>query len=314
MKYSILFLLEKENYKFLQFFKEIYDIFLQAGYRFEVLIIANGTGFFFKKILNEQPIFFNNVKAYEIGTATHQSICLKSIINKCRGEFIIVCGSYRQITLESFRNMLDAVDDESDIISLWRQNRFDPLPYRFQSNVFNALVSWITDTKLHDLNCNIRMFRREVLEKTELYGNMYQFLPVFAYRKGFKFKEVKCEQTKELDEPQNRKGGFYPVSVYIKKIIDICTLYFNTSFSKRPLRFFIYLGFIFALLGLLTNIGIFWQTILMGYPVVDNFFLITAFVFIVLGIQSASVGLLGEIIAYTYGRHRPDYTIKEIID
>jgi len=137
---------------------------------------------------------------------------------------------------------------------------------------------------------------------------MYRFLPIVAVRKGFKTKEVKCEHYQERG-----KTGFYGFSEYVTRLIDIFTLYFNTRFTRKPLRFFSSIGLGFLLIGLLITSSIFAQKFFMGLPIGDRPILLLAIFFIVLGIQAASVGLLGEIIAFTQGRHKKEYTIEKEI-
>jgi len=153
----------------------------------------------------------------------------------------------------------------------------------------------------------VKVFKREVLEETDFCGNMYRFLPIVAARKGFKNKEIKCEHYEERG-----KKGFYSLSEYFERLIDIFTLYFNTRFSKKPLRFFSTIGAVFILIGLFITSFVLYQKIFFGYPIGDRPVLLLAILFMVIGTQAASVGLLGEIIAFTHGRARKEYTIEKI--
>lgn len=313
VKYSVVFLLDKQNENFLVYLNTVIEIFSSRLDSFEIIIIANGTGGFLKKLIEKQTIPNCKIKAFEMSNKASHAVCLKSALKETKGEFIFACGAYQQITSESFMDLLDAVDDEIDIISPWRQNRFDPRFYKMQSNLFNAIVRWITGTRLHDLSCNIRVFRRKVLEETELYGNMYSFFPIYAARKGFKSKEVICKHNKEHGEPRLAKAGLYHLTTYINRLIDIFTLYFNTSFSKKPLRFFISIGMVFILIGVGITIFIVVQKVAYGLPIGNRPIFLLAFFFMLIGIQATSVGLLGEIIVFTHGRKKKEFVIEKII-
>ena len=313
IKYSVIFFLEDQNIENLNFMKDIHEIFSARPDPFEMIIIANGIGGFLKNMLKSEKEFADKLRAFEMSNKASQAVCLKSILKECKGEYFVVCGPYQQLTLESYEKLIDAVDSETDIITPWRQHRYDPSIYKVQSNIFNALVRWITGVKMHDLSCNIRIFRREALDKTDLYGNMYRFFPIFAMRKGFKNKEVKCEHFKEHGEPRKARGGFYYLTVYINRIIDIFTLYFNASFTKKPLRFFSSIGIVSIVISLIINLMILLQRIIEGYEFGNRPLLILAIFLLVVGVQSASVGLLGEIIAFTHGRHKKEYIIEKII-
>ena len=221
---------------------------------------------------------------------------------------MVVCGSYQQITNDSLLKLFNSIDSETDIVTPWRQHRVDSALNQFQSKLFNALVRKLTASNYHDTSCTVKVFRREVLEDVEIYGNMYRFLPILADQRGFKTKEIKCEHYQ-----QHGKSTFYGLTHYINIFIDIFTLYFNTWFTRKPLRFFSTIGVTLSFMGLFITSYVFTQKIFLGYSLGDRPLLLLAIFFMVLGIQAASAGLLGEIIAFTHGRHRKEYTIEKII-
>jgi hypothetical protein len=308
MKYSIIVLLEEWHDDFPEFIKGLYGLFSLRRAPFEILILANSTGAMLRHHLARIEDPNNLVKCFDFNTKTSQAVCLKAGLRESSGEIIAVCGSYQQITYESLTQLLDALDEGSDIISPWRQSRVDPWIKQFQSNFFNTLVRKIIKFEVHDLSCTVRIFRREVLEETEIYGNMYRYLPVLAAWRGFKTKEIKCQHHQEPV-----KHRFFGLSDYFTRLIDILTLYFNVRFTKKPLRFFSGVGLCFALIGLAIISYVFAQKIFFGQPIGDRPTLLLSIFFMVLGAQVASVGLLGEIIAYTHGRGKRAYTIEKII-
>jgi glycosyltransferase involved in cell wall biosynthesis len=308
MKYSVIILLEERNEGFPQFLRVLYQIFSSQKEPFEILIMANGTEGFLKNELEKVQDINNRLKAFALNKKASQAVCLKAALKESSGQIIVVCGSYQQITSDSFDRLLERLDDGADIISPWRQNRVDPFFNQFQSKVFNALVRKITKSGLHDLSNTVRIFRRKVLEETEVYGNMYRFLPITASQKGFKYREVKCEHYQEQG-----KTGFYALSEYLNRILDIFTLYFTTGFTRKPLRFFSSIGFIFLIFGIMITSSVFMQKIFMNHPIGGRPILLLAILFMVLGVQAASVGLLGEIITFTHGRQKKEYTIEKTI-
>jgi hypothetical protein len=100
---------------------------------------------------------------------------------------------------------------------------------------------------------------------------------------------------------------------YFTRIIDIFTLYFNTRFTRKPLRFFSGIGILFLLAGFATTSYVFVQKFVFGQPIGDRPLLLLSILFMVLGIQAASVGLLGEIIVFIHGRQRKEYNIEKMI-
>ncbi len=308
MKYSIIVLLEEQHKDFVQSIQTLYEIFSSRQDSFEIVIMANGLEGFLNNELRNLQDCNDRLRAFALNKQTAQAICLKAGFNESIGEIIVVCGSYQQITKDSFIHLLDSLDSETDIISPWRQDRVDPPFNRFQSMVFNAITRNVTKSNIHDFSCTVKIFRREILEVTELYGNMYRFLPIVASQKGFKNKEVKCEHYQERG-----KIGFYSFSEYLTRIVDIFTLFFNTRFTRKPLRFFSMIGSAFIGTGLLIMTVILLQKVFMSHPIGDRPVLLLAILFMVLGVQATSVGLLGEIIAFTHGRQRKEYTIEKKI-
>jgi hypothetical protein len=219
-----------------------------------------------------------------------------------------IFGSYQQITNKSLVKAIKSLDNGTDIISPWRQKRVDPAFNKLQSKIFNSIVRILLKTELHDLSITVKIFNRRVLEETVIYGNMYRFLPIIASKRGFKTKEVPCEHFQERG-----KTGFYSLNEYIVRIIDIITIYFNLRFVKKPLRFFSSIGLFFLLLGSLFSSYIFIERIFYDHLLGDRPIMIFGILLMVLGVQVASVGLLGEIIVFIHARKKKDYTIERII-
>lgn len=306
-KYSVIVLLEEESEDFSQYITMLDEIFSRKRDPYEIIIMGNGQEGVLRREL-QRINTHERLKAFALNKKTPQAVCLTAGFNESAGDVIVVCGSYQQLTKESFITLLDAFDNETDIVSPWRQNRVDPGFNQLQSKVFNVLTKKIAGSRLHDLSCSVKIMRRNVLAETELYGNMYRFLPVIAAKKGFRTKEVKCEHYQERG-----KTGFYCLSEYIARIIDILTLYFNTNFSRKPLRFFSILGSVFFALGCGAALYVAIQKILWGYPIGGRPVLLLSLLCMVLGVQAAGVGLLGEIIAFTHGRLRQEYNVEKTI-
>jgi len=307
IRYSIIVLLEEDNDGFADYICSLDKIFSDAEGSYEIIIIANGKEAALRQELPEIRIQ-GKLKAFSLNKKAPQAVCLSSGFKESCGEIIMVCGSYQQLTHNAIKHLLTFLDKETDIISPWRQNRVDSKFSQLQSKVFNMMTQKIANTDLKDLSCIVKIFRRRVLEETELYGNMYRFLPVIAAKKGFKTKEVPCEHYQERG-----KQGLYSPTEYFGRIVDIFTLFFHTRFVKKPLRFFSILGSIFIFLGSSALVYAFFQKLFFDYPIGGRPVLLMALLCVVFGIQLASTGLLGEIIAFTHGRARKEYNIDKII-
>jgi len=293
----------------LKMVSSLYNFFCDLTSPFEAIIINNGTGPLLRSELGQNLRDADHIKYVEFFTRTVEAVCLKSALKESAGEIVIIYGSYQQITNTSLMNLLEAVENpETDIISPWRQRRIDNRFNQLQSKAYNSLINAITNTQTHDLGCQVKVLRREVLENTNFYGDLYPYLSVLAEMKGYKTTEIKCDHYMD-----HGKTGLYGVSMYFNRIVEILTLYFNTRFTRKPLRFFSAIGVCFLLIGGAITGYVFIDKMFFGNPIGDRPLLLLAILFTVIGIQAASVGLLGEIIAFIHGRHRKEYSIRKII-
>jgi len=308
MKYSVIIIVEHTYSDTEQFIRGMYDSFSGFATPFEILIVSNGVTGCLDAGFQEEFFKRPETKYIEFKTKTSQSVCLKAGIKESRGEIVVVCDSYQQITHAALIDLLDNLDDDISIVTPYRQNRVDSLLNQIESRIFNWIICKMVSTNSHDLSCTVKIFRREVFEQVKFYGNMFRFLPILAEERGYKTREVRCDHYQ-----QRGRSGIYSLPYYMTVLIDIVTLYFNVKFSRKPLRFFCAVGLLFILTGIFMVLIIFMQKFLQGYPIGDRPSLLISILLIVMGIQAASIGLLGEIIAFTHGRHRKQYSIEKII-
>jgi len=308
---SAVVLLEEQYSDFPDFMLNLDRILSSKGREYEIVVIANGTGNFFRSCQDRLFYLNKKMRAFEFGAPVTQAVCLKAIFNEAKGEILAIFGSYQQLSEDSIEKCInamneDTMNEDTDIISPWRQRRVDPAFNQLQSRVFNWMVRRFVGTDLHDFSCTVKVCKRWVLEEIELYGNMFRFLPVLASAKGFTIRELPVEHLQERG-----KIGFYRPSDYITRLLDIFTLFFNMRFSRKPLRFFSAIGIVFIIIGVLLMAGLFVQRTFFGVPIGNRPLLFVSLLITILGVLVSSAGLLGEIIAFTNGRHKKEYMIKK---
>lgn len=308
LKFSVIVLLEEHNENLIEYIEALDRIFSERNDPYEILILANGTEGLLKNKLTLLKNINGMLRGFAFNKRSSQAVCIKAALRECRGSHIVVCGSYMQIDEASFVHLLDELDGRAELISPWRQHRVDPWLSQLQSKIFNWLVRIITKVDLHDLSCTVKVFKREVIENIDLYGNMFRFLPIVAAQKGYRYREIPCNHFQERGPT-----GLYGIATYAERVFDILTLYFITGFSRKPLRFFSMVGSAFFTAGGIGFLTVFIQRIILEYPLGDRTMLLTSIILMVLGVQAVGVGLLGEIIAFTYGRLKPAYSIEKIV-
>ncbi len=308
MKISAIVLLEKPYNDFSEYLLNLGRTLDTVGEDYEIVVIANATGNFFRAQQAHIRLSCLNVRAFEFVTPVTQAVSLKAILKELTGDVLVVCGSYQQLTDQSLVQCIRAMDDATDLVSPWRGKRVDPVFNQLQSRMFNWVTRRMVKTNLHDFNCTVKICRRYVLEEIDFYGNMFRFLPVLAAARGFKVRECVVDHYQERG-----KTGFYSLPEYLSRILDIFTIFFTTRFSRKPLRFFSTIGLGFISLGVALMGYLFIERLFFDATIGNRPILLVALLVTILGVLVGGAGLLGEIIAFTNGRHKKEYVIEKEI-
>ena len=236
-----------------------------------------------------------------------ESVCLSAGFEQARGRVLVTAPQYVQVDPYELGKMLAAIDAGADFVTPWRHPRIDPYLNRLQSAFFNWVMRRIIHGKFHDLNCYFRAFRREVLESLTIYGDMYRFLPVIAYRQGFQVVEVRVRHLQEWGG-----AGFFGVGVYLRRLLDILGMVFLAKFTLKPLRFFGTLGGALSLIGGGLLAYTIWDRLVNDQGLYQRPLFLLALIMVVLGVQIIGFGLVGEIIIYTQAKNLREYRIERI--
>lgn len=233
-----------------------------------------------------------------------------------RGQYVMTLDADLQDDPHEIPNFLAEMNKGFDVVSGWKKLRHDPIDKVWPSRVFNAMVSGLTGVALHDHNCGMKCYRREVVQEVELYGELHRFVPVLAAARGFRVSEVVVQH-------RARKFGKskYGFTRFVKGFLDLLTVKFLTGFGSRPAHLLGTIGlgsFGLGLLGLV-YLGAYWllAQLFPGWhllPLHQRPAVIYSMGLLLFGGQLLSVGFLAELfIAY----HRPAsraYSISERID
>jgi glycosyltransferase involved in cell wall biosynthesis len=223
------------------------------------------------------------------------------------GELILTLPAYHQIVASEIERLMAALNSTDLAIGV-REPRVEAWHERIRRNAFHGIVGSVTGMRLRDLGCGARAMRRQVLEELSLYGDQHRFLPVLAYRQGFRVTEVEVAQSK-----QDRFEGVYQAREYIHRILDIVTVFFLVRFTKKPLRFFGMVGVSIFSIGSLLTLWLVVERLFLGHALSDRPALLLTSLMIVLGLQLFALGLLGELIIFTHARAIKDYQVEKVI-
>jgi hypothetical protein len=210
----------------------------------------------------------------------------------------------------SLAALFERADDGADFVTSWRSPRVDAWLNRLQSSVFNAFLRRLVGTRFHDVNCTLRLMRREVLEQMTIYGTMYRYLPAIAHHRGFRVDEVRVRHVAEVAGG----SGWHGPGVYMRRALDILGVVFLTKFTHKPLRFFGALGGLSMLGGgiMATVQVVLWFTLDDMQGLYQRPLFLLGVLAFVLGVQIVGFGLVGEIVIFTQARNVREYRIEQI--
>jgi len=253
--------------------------------------------------------FPDKVRSIGFQQSFGESVCLSGGFEQARGRIIVTTPQYVQVDPWELGRMLAELEAGADFVTPWRSPRIDPRLNRIQSALFNWVMRRIIHARFHDLNCYFRAFKREVLEELTIYGDMYRFLPVIAYRQGFKVVETKVRHLQEWGG-----AGFFGLGVYVRRVLDILGMVFLAKFTLKPLRFFGVLGGTLVVLGGSVLTYLFYLWLAKDEGLYQKPLFLVALIISVLGVQIIGFGLVGEIIIYTQARNLREYRVERIWD
>lgn len=232
------------------------------------------------------------------------------------GQIIITMDADLQDDPKEIPRMLAKLGEGYDVVSGWKQHRFDPWHKRWPSLVFNAILRYFSKIPLHDFNCGFKAYRQEVLEEIDLYGEMHRFVPVLAAARGFKVAEITVEH-----HPREFGSSKYGWSRIPKGFLDLATVVFLTRFRYRPQHLLGGLGGAIFFVGafmLSLLICIWGWTRLAGYEnplhLHERASFFVSILLIVVGIQAFATGLIAELLVANAQPARRVYSIAARVD
>lgn len=305
---SVVVPVQSEDGEVRQVYQALGDELDREGRTWEIIFVFDGVqGAAWEKVEKLRAELGNKVRTIHFKNPFGESVCLSAAVEKARGAVIVTSPQYVQIDPIELGDMLAEIENGADFVAPWRHPRVDPVLNRIQSVLFNTVIRTIIGMRFHDLNCYFRVIKREVLEDVVIYGDMYRFLPVIAFRRGYRVVEVKVRHLQEWG-----RAGFFGFGVYVRRLLDILAVMFLTKFTLKPLRFFGTLGGLVTLSGALLSGYLAFEKIFYDQSIAGQPLLLIAVLLIVLGVQIIGFGLVGEIIIYSQARNLKEYRIERI--
>lgn len=301
-------------------FEEIKAVAAQNSYDLEVVFVDDGSRDTSWSVIQELSKVDSRVKGIRFRRNFGKAAALSAGFKKATGELVMTLDADLQDDPNEIPRFLEGIKNGSDVVSGYKQVRHDPWHKVYPSRVFNGMVSWLTGVKLHDHNCGMKCYRREIFNEVRLYGELHRFVPVLAAARGYKVSELVINH-------RARKFGNskYGMRRFVKGFLDLLTVKFLTGFGQRPQHLLGTIGLISFLIGLLGIVYLSGSWVYANWiasaeylktfpPLHQRPALLLAVCAFLFGGQILTTGLIAEMTTAYYSRDNDVYSVSESTD
>lgn len=317
MNLSIIIPLLNEEASLEELFDRINNVCQTNNLTYEILFVDDGSTDSSWSIIQNLQNQYPQVGGIRFSRNYGKSQALHAAFHRAKGEVVITMDADLQDFPEEIPELYHMIiDDNYDIVSGWKKKRYDNVMTKnIPSKLFNAAARKVSGVSLHDFNCGLKAYRKQVVKSIDVYGDMHRYIPVLAANAGFRKITEKPVQHQARPYGSSKFGS----ERFVRGFLDLVTLWFVSRFGARPMHFFgavgtcmFIVGFLSALwLGISKLIDVYYYH-LYGNLIADNPWFFIALTTMILGTLLFVAGFLGELIIRS-NRERNNYHIEEII-
>ncbi len=289
----------------------IHKVMTEHNFSYEVIFVDDGSTDNSWQIINELSQQYEQVKAIKFRRNYGKSAGLYKGFEKAQGDVVITMDADLQDSPDEIPELYRMITEEGyDLVSGWKKKRYDPvLTKNLPSKLYNATVRMMTGIKLHDFNCGLKAYRKQVVKSVEVYGEMHRYIPVLAKWAGFK----KIGEKVVLHQERKYGVSKFGIERFIRGPLDLLSVMFMSRFSKRPMHFFGSMGTICFLIGFVILIYLSYMKLVeLQYNMTQRPLFYLGIVCLILGVQLFLAGFLAEMISRS-SSSRNEYLVDEII-
>ena len=284
------------------------------GWEYEIIMVDDGSTDGSWKVVRELAEADGRIHGIRFRRNYGKSAALYHGFKAAGGNVVVTMDADLQDSPEEIPEMYRMVTEDGwDVVSGWKQHRQDnKLTKNLPSKLYNATARWITGIHLHDMNCGLKAYRNEVVKNIEVYGEMHRYIPYLAKNAGFE------RITEKPVHHQKRKYGKskFGLERFVNGFLDLLSLWFLSTFGKKPVHFFGFTGILMFLAGFVIAVWLIVAKLIhqaggMHFrPVTDQPLFYLALLAVVLGVMLFLAGFICEMISRT-STERNKYNIKE---
>lgn len=295
----------------------IQRVMQEHGFSYEVVFVDDGSTDRSWEVICELQEKDANVKGIKFRRNYGKSPALFCGFRKVEGDVVITMDADLQDSPDEIPELYRMITEEGyDLVSGYKQKRYDPLSKTIPTKLFNATARKVSGIhNLHDFNCGLKAYRRDVVKHIEVYGEMHRYIPYLAKNAGY---DKIGEKVVQHQARKFGKSKFMGLNRFVNGYLDLLSLWFLNSFGLKPMHVFGFLGSVMFALGLIAVMivgGVKLVAICKGVPaplVVHSPWFFIALTMMILGTQLFLAGFLGELISRN-AEGRNDYNIEKEI-
>ncbi|NJL76434.1 MAG: glycosyltransferase family 2 protein [Saprospiraceae bacterium] len=282
----------------------------KEGYSYEILMVDDGSSDRSWQVIQELASNNPHVKGIKFRRNYGKSAALNTGFEAAHGNVIITMDADLQDSPDEIPALYQMIlQDGYDLVSGWKQKRYDPISKTIPSKFFNWITQQVSGIQLHDFNCGLKAYRKEVVKSIEVYGEMHRYIPLLAKWAGFKKIGEKVVQHRA------RKYGVtkFGLERFLNGFLDLMALVFLGRFGKKPMHFFGTFGLLsffvgFAILIYLSVVKLMYSQ----YGIADRPLFYLGILAVIIGTQLFVTGFLAELITRS-ASDRNQYLIEKKI-
>ena len=300
---------------------ELYDwierVMAANNFSFEVIFVNDGSTDHSWNVITELAARSEHVKGIKFRRNYGKSPALYCGFKEAQGDVVITMDADLQDSPDEIPELYKMIMDEKyDLVSGYKQKRHDPLSKTIPTKLFNATARKVSGIKnLHDFNCGLKAYRRDVVKNIEVFGEMHRFIPYLAKNAGF---DKIGEKVVHHQKRQYGKSKFMGWNRFVNGYLDLMTLWFLGTFGKKPMHVFGFLGTIVFIIGFISALFLGVEkawALYQGIPmrlVTNSPYFYIALTMMMIGTQLFLAGFLGDLISRN-SAGRNEYQIEENI-
>lgn len=292
-------------------YNELTGVMKSIGLPYELIFVDDGSRDKTVEILRQAGQGDPSLRIIQFRRNFGQTAAMAAGFEHTRYDMVACLDGDLQNDPAELPKMIAKLNEGYDLVAGWRKDRKDKfLSRRLPSMIANGLISKITNVRLHDYGCTLKLMTGDIARNLKLYGEMHRFIPALASEIGAKVVEV----------PVNHRARQFGTSKYgisrtFRVILDLLTVKFLLGYAKRPIHLFGSVGLLSSVLGFLTLGYITYQRMFMSVPMGNRPLLALGVMLVLIGLQFLVFGLLAELLARTYyeSQGKKTYVIRKIL-